>query len=363
MSPWRRARTASGDTLYHYVALACVFGLAIVIAAIWSLMGRRRLDYARLHDRLRIYLRYALALILIFYGLVKVFKTQFPFPEPDRLIQPIGESSPMGLMWTFLGYSTAYNVFIGATEIGAGALLFSRRTTTLGALAAAAIMTQIVVLNFTYDVPVKLFSLHLLLISTFLLLPDASRLANVFLLGRRAEPPPPRPPFRARWLEGARPALKLALLGGAVAALVHDQLGTWLERGDHAPAHPLYGLYEVERFAIDGEERPPLLTDSTRWHLFAVQSGGEAATVRKADGSSRDYRMRTGHAEPEITLNPEDGGDGRLELDYRLEDGELELAGAREGSPVRILLRERDLSELPLLRRGFHWIQPRPFNR
>src|SRR5262249_10241374 len=44
------------------------------------------------------------------------------------------------------------------------------------------------VLNMTYDVPVKLFSFHLVLLSLFLILPDWPRLRNFFLLNRTVAP-------------------------------------------------------------------------------------------------------------------------------------------------------------------------------
>jgi hypothetical protein len=40
----------------------------------------------------------------------------------DRLLKPYGESSPMGLLWTFMGYSTGYNLFTGGAEALGGLL-------------------------------------------------------------------------------------------------------------------------------------------------------------------------------------------------------------------------------------------------
>jgi len=48
-----------------------------------------------------------------------------------------------------------------------GMLLLFRRTVTLGAIASAAALLNIVLLNFCYDVPVKLYSAHLLLMALF----------------------------------------------------------------------------------------------------------------------------------------------------------------------------------------------------
>ena len=48
-------------------------------------------------------------------------------------------------------------------------------------------------MNMTYDVPVKLFSFHLILMSCFLLAPNSRRLFDLFVLDRsaalREEPP------------------------------------------------------------------------------------------------------------------------------------------------------------------------------
>ena len=75
---------------------------------------------------------------LLSYGTIKIIQTQFPFPSFDRLLERYGDSSPMGLLWTFMGYSRPYNFLAGACEASGGLLLFFRRTTTLGALVAAA---------------------------------------------------------------------------------------------------------------------------------------------------------------------------------------------------------------------------------
>ena len=56
----------------------------------------------------------------------------------------------------------------------AGILLFVLSLTTLGALVGLAATLQVFVLNMAYDVPVKLFSFHLILMTLVLLAPDAS---------------------------------------------------------------------------------------------------------------------------------------------------------------------------------------------
>ncbi|HET9225635.1 MAG TPA: hypothetical protein VFR31_03145, partial [Thermoanaerobaculia bacterium] len=180
--------SGSGDSTYSYVLLLCFLILALTATVIWTLLDRRRTDYARLHEWLRVYVRFALAAAMIVYGAYKIIPSQFGTPFPSELLQPIGESSPMRLLWTFIGASASYTIFTGAAELLGGLLLIARRTTLFGALVCIGVMSNVVMLNLSYDVPVKLYSSHLLLMAVFLAVPDLKRLASLFVWNRRVPP-------------------------------------------------------------------------------------------------------------------------------------------------------------------------------
>ncbi|MFM1882053.1 MAG: hypothetical protein RJA05_462 [Planctomycetota bacterium] len=72
-----------------------------------------------------------------------------------ELLQQYGDSSPMGLMWTFMRASPAYVMFAGWMETIGGLLLLFRRTQLLGAMLVAGVMANVFVLNMCYDVPVE----------------------------------------------------------------------------------------------------------------------------------------------------------------------------------------------------------------
>jgi hypothetical protein len=110
-----------------------------------------------------------------------VLYNQFSPPGSDRLAETYGASSPMGLLWTFMGSSRAYTAFSGYMETLGALLLLWRRTALLGALTSICVLFNVMVLNFCYDVPVKLFSFHLVLIGACIALPDARRLVQLFL--------------------------------------------------------------------------------------------------------------------------------------------------------------------------------------
>src|SRR6185436_9344811 len=150
--------TGSGDTAYDFMRLLCNLVLAVVAGLAWTFLDRKRSNDARIDEWLRVCVRFSLATAMIVYGAHKVFSAQFGTPGLDRLLTTFGNASPMGLLWTFMGFSRVYTLFAGLAEMVGGILLISRRTTLLGALISSGVLGNVVLLNFCYDVPVKQFS-------------------------------------------------------------------------------------------------------------------------------------------------------------------------------------------------------------
>lgn len=113
----------SGDTTYNYVQEFLFLIISLIACVIWSLADRKRSTYNKMLYWVQVLVRYYLAYMLLSYGYSKIFKSQFPAPNLQRLLQPYGKSSPMGLAWTFLGFSTAFNYFMGFFEAIGGVLM------------------------------------------------------------------------------------------------------------------------------------------------------------------------------------------------------------------------------------------------
>jgi hypothetical protein len=372
----------SGDTTYNYVQLFCFVALAMAAALVWTLLDRRtdsridhaRRDYswrndARLHEWLRVYVRFYLALTLFRYGIVKVIQLQFPSPSLDRLVQPYGASSPMGILWTLMGASALYNLFGGASEVLGGLLLTVRRTTLLGALICIGVMTNVVMLNFSYDVPVKLLSAHLLAMAVFLAAPDARRLASLFLLNRPVAPAVDRPLFARRWSHQGTLVLRTMAILLFVGFMAHEAYKRAKTDGELAPKPPLYGLWDVDDFVADGQARPPLLTDKTRWRRMIFDYPGYVE-VQGPDDFQEDslqyyaFKLDARARTLSLTRGPEDKDKWRSGLSYAQPDPDhLVLEGTFDGRKIHAALHRIDRSRFLLVNRGFHWINERPFNR
>ena len=163
-----------------------MLALAIVGTLVWSLATRRR-SHPSVQKWFTVVLRFAVGATMFTYGFAKVFPLQMPPPSLQRLLEPYGNFSPMGVLWYSVGASPAYEMFVGSAEVAGGLLLMIPPLATLGALITLADVVEVFTLNMTYDVPVKLFSFHLILMSLFLLAPDARRLLNALVLDRPAD--------------------------------------------------------------------------------------------------------------------------------------------------------------------------------
>jgi hypothetical protein len=217
-------------------------------------------------------------------------------------------------------------------------------------------------LNFCYDVPVKLFSSHLLAMSVFLLLPDLGRLANLFVFNRPVEPVDLRPLFGRPWLNRAtlifRTLVVLAWTGGFL-------FFSYQARFQFAPGSrsPLYGVWNVEEFEADGEARPPLVTDALRWRRVVFDYPGRMV-IEPMGKSGQGYRVTLNADEHRLTLKKRDDATWQATLAYeQSEEGLLALEGTFDDRKVRVRLRLADANTFLLVTRGFHWVNEVPFNR
>lgn len=354
----------TSDTTFDYVKLLLFAVAAVAVTLVWSVADRCRGDDSRLQEGLRIFLRYMLATAMLSYGLSKVFVTQFRFPELRELLRPLGDASPMGLMWDFMGYSTGYNVFTGGAEILGAVLLCFRRTTTLGALVVVGVMSNVVMLNFAYDVSVKMGSSHLLLVAVFLLLPDARRLADFLVLNRPTAPVTLRTPFTVPWMEWGSRTVKVLFIGGCAVSMTVEKIEERKLWGEDAPRSELYGIYTVESFEWDGQEVPPLATDATRWKRVVFEASRTGA-IQRMDDSWMRYRVNLRPEEQGLTLSAMENGYVPMLLSYSRPDADsLILEGVLGGRALRVLLARVDASTLELVKgRGFRWISEVPRNK
>ncbi len=362
---WGFLNTVGGskDTTYDYVQVLCFLVIAAVATVIWSLLDRNRPNYEQMHKWFIVYLRLVLAAAMIPYGAAKIFPWQFPAPSLSKLLQTYGDSSPMGLMWTFMGASRSYSFFGGALELLAGMLLVIPRLATLGALVCIGVMSNVLMLNIGYDVPVKLGSIHLLLMAGIVVAPDLRRLADFFVLNRKVEPAVVRPLLRSKWLNRAAVVLQVAF---GVVLLSYN-----LYQDDHRAKQlvefrekaPLYGIWSVDEFKVDGNVVTPPLPDQPRWQRIVIESPSDGM-VEPARGPNQYFFLHFDPQKKAFSMTTPVDPNWLAEFTYENPQPDLLLlTGKIDGRPIAATLHKEDESKFLLNSRGFQWIQDFAVNR
>lgn len=317
-------RTGSGDTMLDWLtllAIVCV-SAALAPALVW-LTRKKPLPVALF----LFWVRLCLGNILIGYGACKLIPVQMGPPGMHRLLQPLGEMSPMGLVWTFMGFSPFYESFTGLVELSAGLLLFHPRTRLLGAMIGMVAAVQVFLINMCFDVPVKIYSFHIVVMAAVLMLPDAPRLLNFLLMNRTVEPAP-------EYYLSSKPRLETLLqvwFGLGIATLAVAMNYQYLQKSKNWVTHK--GVWDLEGSPLG-------------WQRVILDYPGKM-TVIKADGSKEFHQIEWFEQGLRVLT------EGMTLSVYAPDDNTLDLGVARG----------RRYDDFPLLQRGFHWVQEKPFNR
>ncbi|MEO7309736.1 MAG: hypothetical protein ABIX01_05020 [Chitinophagaceae bacterium] len=351
----------SGDTTFNWVETMVKMELAVAGATIWQLAGKKK-DYTRLHHFLLMMMRYFLAYMMISYGFIKIIQTQFPYPGLGRLVQPYGESSPMGLAWTFMGYSTGYNFFTGSCEVLGGFLLCFRRTQTFGALFSMTVCVNIFAMNMCFDIPVKLFSAHLVFFATYIAAGDVSRLFTFFFTNKPASTRENTFYFansnrRQQWTW-----LKWIVLLFILYTNYADTKKGYYEYGMGKPKQPLYGIYNAEYKIVNNDTIPLIYKDTTNWKQLILSSKGYAR-VKLLNDSLRWYVFNVDTLKHSIGLYPEEDTVAKYQMSYTVNKDLLTIAGRMKTDSVVMQFRRYDETKFLLNSRGFHWVNEDPYNK
>lgn len=352
----------SGDTTFNYVELLFFVFCSLVVGTIWLFFNKQEKTNDRILHYMLIFFRYFLASALISYGYAKIFYNQFGEPGLSTLLQPYGESSPMGIAWTFIGASKAYTMFSGIAEFIGGILLLFRRTSAIGALIGFAVMINVMMMNYCYDIPVKLYSTQLVIMAFVILYFKGYNLKHVLITHKAVDAPTFRPLFTQKWLRVFRLVLKGSFILYFVVFDCYEQYATVEIMGPDAPKAPLYGIYKPTQL-IKNSDTLRLYSDSAEWKQLVIEYPGWAMYQQLND---RKHQMCFEVDTLSRFIITYDYNDtlNKSTLNYALlNDTTMQLSGIYKKDTINYTFGKVNLKSFTLINRGFHWINEYPYNR
>ncbi len=352
--------TGSGDRMWDWAFVVLLLIVSTLATMVWSVLDRRRPSYTNLQKWLWLFFAICLAGQMLSYGFAKMLPMQMPRPRLLTLLEPFGNMSPMGVLWSSVGSSPAYEIVCGSAEALGGLLLLIPRTRMLGALVALIDMMFVFTLNMTFDVPVKLLSLHLVVLSLLILAPEFERIIR-FFSGQSVAPS-----MRPRLFQGRR-AQRIAAFAQVLIALwlvgITADSARKIWKLIHATGDsPLYGIWDAEQYTVDGVAVPALVSDTNRPRRLLFQEADQALFLRMND-KREWFHAQIDSTKSTIVLNGQTDPKANATFSFvRPAPDRLDLDGTLNGHKVQMQLHAVDLNSFVLLSRGFHWVQEAPFN-
>jgi hypothetical protein len=361
--PATKPPNGNGDFPEQWMMVCTCLLLALAGCVIWSLADSKRKDYSKLNYWFSLGVRYTIVLNGLSYGIIKMFHLQMPFPNLSQLATPLGDYLPMRFSWMFIGYSSTYQFFSGAIEVLAAILLLFRKTATLGVLVATGVFLNVMMLNLSYDIPVKINSISLVVLCLYLLAQELPRLYRFFFLQEAG----PSNIFVFPFATKKRRIIATCAKGIFVALSLYSQLDYASLRlkslsKRKMPAPITAGIYDVITQMKMTDTVTVNMPDSVYWQNMVFDRGYEGS-VKTADTR---FRQRYGRG----YFNFEIDSVGKLislkrspidsvfmaQFTYNIKDSVLiELFSYPRRDSMYLLLRKRTMA-FPLAERPFHWV-------
>ncbi len=341
----------SSDSGAMFTLLFILFILAIIITALWLFLRNVNFNASSFFAFSRRLFSYYLALQLLQYGLDKVFKSQFYLPEPNLLYTPLGQLDKDILYWSIMGISYSYNVFLGAAEILAAGFILFRKTRVLGLLLAAGLLLQVVAVNFSFDISVKLFSLFLLFLSGLLLQPYLGQLYRFFILRQPASLSPEPHLFTWSKNPGAKALLKVLVVGVILLEAFYPILKSGNFNDDSATRPYLHGAYEVQDILSKDNATGQEPIEIKR---FFIHRDGYLIFQDQQD-RMQDFKLYIHKPAGLFVLTDYDLNQQKLKYNFSEKDSLLDLQYFYRQKEYLLKAKALPWKKLPALQSRFHW--------
>ncbi|WP_299215236.1 DoxX family protein [uncultured Aquimarina sp.] len=348
------------DSKYDYSRFLLITVLSLIGSIIWIIIDSKfKLHYnSKLKTLTRTILRYHIGLTLIIYGLSKVFMLQFGEMDLDRLENTIGNHNGMSYLWAFMSYSKFYTMSTGWVEVIGGVLLLFRRSTFIGSFILFIAMINVVIIDIGYDVRVKMFAIHLLLMTILLINNDLKRIVNFFILNKPTKPIIEQALFSNRKSKKVGYILKSSiLLYFTVSSIINFSERIQSQTTNRYPS--LTGFHEVEIQIINGDTIPKSTTN--RWKNISINGSSyrsESLKITHMDKQQSYYLFEADTIKKTIDFRPFNDSENKVyKFTYDiLEDNIYIFQGIYKDDSFWIKTKAKTLKDYRLTKNGMRWI-------
>lgn len=308
----------SSDTIGLNILLVLLWLISIFIIIILRLLKAKDLKLIAFS---RLISAYYIAFIFLKYGFDKIFKKQFYLPEPNILYSQFGDLSKDILYWSTLGTSHLYSLITGIAEVLTALLIVNKKTRALGLILSAGLIFNIILINFSFDISVKTFSIFLLVAIIFSSYPYYKSIYQFFVLKNKTQLVEETDLLNFK--NPTKKILKGLVIFGSFALVLYPFIIERNFNDDYAQRPLLNGAYEIKEFFINDT-----LTNKTYFpfkRLFFHRNS--YIILQQEDGTMLDYFFEE---KTNQQLEMQDYNGNKTVVTYHLKKGELVLKFANK---------------------------------
>jgi hypothetical protein len=338
----------SSDSTTLYLLFFILFIVSLIMISISCFFNFWKTNQLLIIKSIQLILAYYLAIVMLKYGFEKIFKSQFYLPEPNTLYTPLGLLDKDILYWSTMGISHRYNIFMGLIEVIPALMLLYYKTRIIGLLILSGVLTNVVFVNFGFDISVKLYSSFLLLLCLLLLAPFLKKLLQFFVLNEKTI----LSPFTGRDFITSK-SIRIGLKATVVILFLMESLSPHRHNvqynDDNTPRNKLHGAYEVIKTEIKNTKQD--LIDLKIKRLFIHRQN--YFIIQYSDDSMEDFYLGDNIQKKQFILTNLKGEIISFNYKYSETSKILKLESLDLG--ITIYSKSLPWRDLPLLQPLFHW--------
>jgi len=334
--------SSDSTTLYILFLVLFIFAFIAVISLSFINLWKKQQD--NIFKIIQLILNYYLAIIMFKYGFDKIFKVQFYLPEPNTLYTPLGMLDKDIAFWSIMGSSYSYNIFMGFAEVIPALMLLYNKTRTLGLFILSGILLNIIFINISFDISVKLYSSFLFFLCLLILTPNFKRLFDFFVLNKHTI----LTPLNGNQIFSSK-ITKLIFKTVILFFFFIETLYPYLQKAefnDDNTARPaLHGAYEIIKMENTNSSNLKIkrfFIHRQNYFIFQYE-----------DDTTEDFYLELNPSLKKITLTDYDGNKTILLYNYSIKTKILKL----QSTDLKTIIYSKPLpwKNLPLLQPLFHW--------
>lgn len=341
----------TSDSKRAYLLIAVLLICSVAISMFLHQFQFSEKKRIKLLFYIRIIATYYLACILLKYGFDKLFKCQFYLPEPNILHSRLGNLDKDILFWSTIGSSYSYSVFMGLMEIIPGLFLFFRKSRNIGLLLAIGVFVNVVAVNFSFDISVKLYSLFLLVITVYLFSPILNPLWNL-LVNKQIHS---LSDYKVHHFVFQRKSINQVLKIACIVFVLLESLYPYLKIGnfndDKFPRPILHGVYELRNSLIGNDSLSK--QESVIQRVFVHRDG--YLIFQDQNEEMYDYKLTVNESKKQFVLTDYDAQKQVFDYSYSNSTELLKLNLHSSENREIYTLKKVDWRKMPLLQKQFHW--------